>query len=508
MEDMGRAGVGPTGVSEKGSDCYTGAQGTENVGACKGGATLCQADGMSYGPCLGEVIPIVEECSTAAVDDDCNGMVNEHCGLWAKRISGTGDQYVYGVATDSAGNVLITGRATGAPDFGGGVLTTTGGFDIFIAKYDKDGQHVWSKLFGGATDDEGLAIAVDGAGNSFITGYFTGMMTIGAANVTALDLQDAYVIKLDSMGGVLGYTIMDGLGDQRGNAIAVDGAGSAVFATGTFATELNTSLGKLTAVDLLDGFVAKYQGDLMPQWQKSFGGVGNDEGSSIAIDSANNVYLTGYYDETVDFGGGVITDGGSYDVFWAKLDSSGVHVLSKGFPVAGDQTADSIGVDTAGNIYIAGEFDTGIDMGGGQVAALGGDDVFLTKFSSAGTHVFTKTYGDPGNQFSRALTVDKAGDVIVALAHEGTVDYGGGPITNVGAAGTSDIVVFKLKGTTGAHLWSRRFGNTSDQDVRCLATDGMNNIFVGGDFYGTINVGVTTISPSSSKDGFLIKLPP
>lgn len=504
---MGGAGGGALCVPDMGKACYSGPTGTQNIGACKGGATLCQPDGMSYGPCLGQVTPVIEECSTSAVDDDCNGAVNEHCGLWAVRAGTALEQRTNGVATDSAGNVVITGYMLGSADFGGGVLTSAGGYDIFVAKFDKDGKHVWSKLFGGATDDQGLAIAVDSGGHSLVTGYFTGSMAIDGVDVLAVDSQDAIVIAIEPTGAILGYLAMGGMADQRGNAITIDSADNLIV-TGTFATEIDTGMGKLTSAASLDGFLVKFDNMGTPLWHKSFGGPGDDEGYALATDAANHVYVTGYFDDTVDFGGGVISDGGSLDVFLAKFDASGNHVLSKGFPSAGDQYADSIAVDATANMYLFGDFDMAVNMGGGSIPAAGGNDLYVTKLDATGKHVFTKTYGDPGEQAARAMTVDKNGDIVFTSEHEGTVDYGGGPITNASGAGSSDVVVVKLKGTTGAHEWSRRFGNQSDQDSRCIATDGMNNIFVGGEFGGSMNFGPVTITSNSSDDAFVVKFPP
>lgn len=504
---MGGAGGGITCVPDTGKACYSGSPGTENVGVCKGGATLCQPDGMSYGPCLGEVTPIAEECSTKDIDDDCNGASDDHCGIWIHRGTGAGDQTVYGVATDSAGNVIVTGTVVNSLDFGGGPLPSAGGFDIFVTKFDPTGAHLWTKIFGGMTDDEGSGIAVDASGNSYVAGYFTGAIAVDAVNLTATDLQDALVIKLDPNGQVLATRPLGGLGNQRANAITVDSLGNVVV-TGTFDGEFNTALGVIPTVSFLDGFVIKLGNDLTEQWQKAFGGSGNDEGEALTTDSTNHIYLTGFFDETVDFGGGIIADGGSDDVFLAKLDSAGNHVLSKGFPQDGDQYGDAISVDGDGNIYLAGDFDIHLDMGGGLVDSKGDSDVYVAKFDPTGAHVYTKTFGDALGQYMRAMVVDKMGNVVFVLGHDGTVDYGGGPITNVGAVGSVDIVVAKLLGTTGDHLWSRRFGNPSDQQARCITTDGMNNIFVGGYFYGSINVGPAFISSSGGRDGFLFQLPP
>jgi hypothetical protein len=159
-------------------------------------------------------------------------------------------------------------------------------------------------------------------------------------------------------------------------------------------------------------------------------------------------------------------------------------------------------------MYVHGDFDTAINLGGGQVATAGLHDVYLTKFDAAGTHVFTKVYGDPEDQLANAMTVDKNDDIVFIVNHEGTVDYGGGPITYALNVGSSDVVVVKLKGATGAYVWSRRFGNVSDQDARAIATDATNNIFVAGEFGGTMNFGPVSITSSSSDDAYLVKFGP
>lgn len=506
MGGMGGAGGGMICVPDTGKACYSGPQGTENVGMCKGGATLCQPDGMSYGPCLGEVLPIVEACNTGSIDDDCNGQVNDHCGIWARRFGTALEQRIADIATDVAGNVYVTGVIYGSADFGGGVLTSAGGSDIFVAKFDKDGSHVWSVSLGGTLDDVASAIALDSAGGVYVTGSFMDTLTINGIVETAIDLRDALVIGIAPDGIPLGFVTMGGMGDQVGNDIAVDSDGN-IIVTGGFTTEVITGLGTLTATNLLDGFLMKFDAFGTGLWQKSFGGSGNDEGISLKTNSANDVLVTGYFDETVDFGGGEIIDGGSSDVFLAKLDAMGNHVFSKAFPAVGDQFVDSIALDAAGNIFLFGEFDMGANFGGGVIAAAGGEDLFLTKLDSTGKHVFTKTYGDSGNQYARAMAVDALGNPVFVVAHEGVVDYGGGPISNSGSAGSSDVVVVKLQ-NSGAFSWSRRFGSSTDQDVRAVTTDAMNNIYVGGEFSGAITIGPSSITAVSGDDAFLFKLPP
>jgi len=91
---------------------------------------------------------------------------------WSKRIGGIGDEIPHGVAVDGSGNVVVTGSFTSTADFGGGSLTSTGSYDIFVAKYSSTGAHQWSKRFGDTTSDTGYSVAVDGSGNIVVTGSF------------------------------------------------------------------------------------------------------------------------------------------------------------------------------------------------------------------------------------------------------------------------------------------------------------------------------------------------
>ncbi len=98
---------------------------------------------------------------------------------WSKRVTNNGDDYGYSVVTDSSGDILLTGYFSGKIDFGGGVLTSAGLFDIFVAKYSGAGTYVWSKQLGSTQDDFGYDIAVDSSGNVVVTGVFKGSVNFG-----------------------------------------------------------------------------------------------------------------------------------------------------------------------------------------------------------------------------------------------------------------------------------------------------------------------------------------
>ncbi|WP_437910490.1 SBBP repeat-containing protein [Sorangium sp. So ce327] len=112
--------------------CYSGLPGTQGVGRCTAGARTCLPDGSGYGPCTGEITPSAEGCASET-DEDCDG--TGQCSLpplWSAALGGAGADAAYGVATDAAGNLYVTGAFEGTVDFGAGPLTATGR-DGFVA---------------------------------------------------------------------------------------------------------------------------------------------------------------------------------------------------------------------------------------------------------------------------------------------------------------------------------------------------------------------------------------
>ena len=118
---------------------------------------------------------------------------------------GTGSDWAIGVAVDGSGNVYTTGYFTGTVDFGAGDVTSAGSLDVFVTKLNSSGVHQWTTTLGGTGGDAGWGVAVDASGNVYTTGYFTGTVNFGAGNVTAGGATDGFVTKLNSSGCLL-YT--------------------------------------------------------------------------------------------------------------------------------------------------------------------------------------------------------------------------------------------------------------------------------------------------------------
>jgi hypothetical protein len=472
----------------------------------------CAMDGQSYGPCLGQVTPVIEECATSA-DEDCDGVDNDHCGVWARRFGAGGDQGAEALAVDASGNVIVAGNIAGTVDFGGGSITSAGLKDAFVLKLDKSGNHLWSKVIGDATEQDSLGVAVDSAGNIVVTGYFQGTVSFNGGMPpvhTAQALEDIFVVKYDAGGNYLWSVAFPGDGSDRGIGAAFDASGD-VYVTGSFGGLTSFGVGApAVPFNLLDGFLVKISSAGVPLWVKTFGEMDDDQGIAVTTSPAGHVFVTGNFSEVVDFGGGEIKDDGGTDVFLAELTGDGSYIFAGGYGGTSDQFVHSISRDAAGNIVLAGDFYASANFGGGLITAGGMEDMWVTKLDSAGSHVWTRAFGDAAAQEHTVAAFDPAGDVIFAVSMYGTVDFGAGDFTANGAGG-SDVVIGKLKGSTGNYQWARKFGDGSDQDARGIATDSTGSVFVAGEFSGVMDLGLTPdlhLDNVSLDDIWVAKLSP
>jgi len=314
------------GVNDNG--CETNLTSINSCGTSCSNKVVCSTNNGSNPVCDSGVCKL--SCNIGY--SDCNARVGSSDGcenqddpkhIWSKRFGGSGDDFGRSVSVDSLGNVYITGYFSSSTiDFGGGALTNAGGDDIFLAKFDSNGNHLWSKRFGGSSSDYGSSVSVDSSGNVYITGYFNSS-------------------TIDFGGGVL-----------------TNAGGS-------------------------DIFLAKFDSNGNHLWSKRFGEDYSDIGSSVSVDSSGNVYITGYFNSsTIDFGGGVLTNNGNTDIFLAKFDSNGNHIWSKRFGRGGVDRGYSVSVDSSGNVYGTGYYNSSyIDFGGCPLSSVGSHDIFLIKYA-------------------------------------------------------------------------------------------------------------------------------
>lgn len=432
----------------------------------------------------------------------------------------TGEDSGYVVTTDASGNVYLTGIFEGTVDFDPGPgtvnLTSAGGHDLFVAKYSASGALVWARRFGAAGTDRGHGLAVDGAGNVYLTGFFSGTVSFGAQSLTATNGRDIFVAKLDSAGAVVWARRMGAHEDDEGQGVVVDGAGN-VYVTGRFqGQDSPADFGPFSLVSAggRDIFVTKLDSAGSFLWARRLGGTGHDDGFGIGLDGAGSVYVTGQFRGTADFDPGsgtfnLISAGGA-DIFVAKLTGAGNFVCAQRAGGTGDDFGNALTVDGAGAVYVTGGFEGTGTIGPATLTSAGSRDVFVAKLDSACNFLWARRVGGALFDNPGGIVADGAGNVFTNGRFDGTADFDPGPGTfNLISAGGSDAFVLKLDGA-GNLVWARQLGGAGDDGAYGIALDADGNVYTTGQFSGTADfdpgVGTFNLSSAGGFDTFVSKL--
>jgi CheY-like chemotaxis protein/chitodextrinase len=343
---------------------------------------------------------------------------------WVKRFGTAYSDWGMGVTTDSANNIIMTGYFYSTIDFGGGTLTSVGARDLFVAKFSANGTHVWSKRFGGSGDDYGHAVAVDASDNVVMTGGFSGTVDFGGGLLTSVGVLDVFVAKYNAGGAHLWSRRYGGAGSDIGRGVAVDSRGN-ILVTGSFYNSVSFG-GTTFSTGGVDGFVVKYTGDGNHVWSRSLGAV-SALSYAVATDSSDNVVITGAAGSDVDFGAGLLPTTTSAAIFVAKYSSAGGYVWAKRFggELYGSDSGYGLAIDGAGNIAVTGVALGAISFGGEKLYSSGSRDMVVARLNAGGDHIWSKRFKDTYSGAGLGVAYDGQGNVIAVGGFGGTVDFEG-----------------------------------------------------------------------------------
>lgn len=321
---------------------------------------------------------------------------------WARSLPGylTGTLDTDDISYAPDGTILITDIFNGTIDFdpGPGVYTMTSSTfdDMYVLKLDLDGNFIWARHFEGGYD-RGSSIKVHSSGNIFATGYYYDSIDldpgVGVQTETALGLGDSYVLKLNSFGDLIWGKSFGGTNNDRSNEIEVDDQQN-VYVSGLFKGtsdfDPGPNVASMTSEGDFDPFLLKLDANGNFQWAHNYGGSINDRKISVDLDVSGNIFVTGWFYDTLDFqpGPGVfnqIKNNVGADIFITKLTPTGG--LSWVKPISGNyfNFGTSIKCATSGDFYVCGEYDETVDFnpGGGNAmyTSIGGYDGFNLKYS-------------------------------------------------------------------------------------------------------------------------------
>ncbi len=394
---------------------------------------------------------------------------------WAKGIGGSGDDRGNVVRLDASGNIYIAGSFSETVDFDPGVgvsnLTSTGEMDLFVAKYDANGNFLWVQSDGNIYDDLVLDMAVDASGNAHITGYGE-IVSDGSERAM-------FVAKLDASGNTSWeHSFYSDNNNVGGYSLAIDATGN-VYVGGNFNGNVSfdpdpgSSVGDRTStgnLSMTDGYILKLTSGGIYDWVQQFA-VSNANASvnSIAIDVSGNIYSTGqYWNNAIDCDPGpgteYLSNSGNGDIFISKLNSSGDYVWGKSIGGGSTETGFSIAVDNLG-VYATGYFEGTVDFdpgtGTNNIASAGSRDAFIVRLDLNGEFDWAHGIGSTGDDRGNELTTDGAGNIYTVGVFEETVDFDPEAGThNLTSLGDKDVFVSKLN-NNGVFQWANSFGAAS-----------------------------------------------
>lgn len=381
---------------------------------------------------------------------------------WGFIAGSTNSDNVTDVVVDGSGNIYVTGSFIGTVDFDPSASTanlvsaaaTTS--DIFIAKYDANGNYVWAKRVGGSTgNDVGKGIALDGSGNVIISGYFFGTVdfdpSAATANLVAFGSFDACLAKYDGSGNYVWAKKLGGTSTDNGGKIAIDGSDNIYMVglfNGTADMDPSAATANITSNGAQDIFVGKYTSAGVYTWAFKLGGTTTDQASDICLDAGFNAVITGLFNGTVDFDPGASTSNlvstGGNEIFVAKYNSSGSYVWAGSM---GGTLADigmGVTTDASSKMYVTGNFTGAADFDPSaanfNLHSAGVTDVFIAVYDATGNFISAKSVGGTGGDSGNELTLNSSGDVLATGYYSGTVDFDPSASTaNLTAAGSTDV---------------------------------------------------------------------
>jgi hypothetical protein len=366
--------------------------------------------------------------------------------------TGSSGSNVLEIVTDAAGSSYVTGFFAGTITIGGTTLTSAGGNDVFVAKYDAAGVAQWAVRGGGTGDDIATAIALDASGNLGITGNYGG----GAA-------------------GTFGTTTLANAGGQ-------------------------------------DMFVAKLGNAGTWLWAQRVSGTGTELGQSLAFDSSGSLYVVGFYQSpSVALGGTSST----YSNFNSPLAASvlvryaanGSFLRGQNLTSSTSLYANALAIDASDNLYLYGDFSGSATLGSTTLSSLGGQDLFVARLTPALTYAWATSGGGIYDDFApsgRSLAVEANGNLyLTGRSYSYTVAFGNDFISNNNTNG--DAFIISLNGS-GGWRWGQRAGGTDQDRGEAVALDGKGNLYATGDFAGTADFGRFSLTSAGGSDAYVAKL--
>ncbi len=362
--------------------------------------------------------------------------------------------------------------------------------------------------------------AISGTGNDFAYDVDCNVsnesLIVGRQFSTTSSSNDIFLSTIAEAGNTLQIDVFGGSNNEYATGVVFDGNSNEAYIIGQFDGTFTAGTTTLTSSGLNDVFIMKYDYMNGVQWLKSIGGTLDDIPTDVTIDNLGNIYVSGYFEGTVDFDPGIGTSAhttnGQADGFVLKLDPMGNYLYSKTFGSPQNDYCATVATDNNGNVFLGGrywgtmDFDPG--LGVTNYTSAGGWDIFTIKLTSSGTFDFGFRIGSTGDEYVNEFAFDGT-DILATGYFEGTVDFdASGNVDNL-TAGPSGRSAFVWKfSPLFAHHWAHEFANGSDSEGTAIQVNSLGEVLAGGTFSGTIDFdpGTGTNNLTAGNESYFLHL--
>jgi gliding motility-associated-like protein len=443
---------------------------------------------------------------------------------WISTAGGSKSDKGTTVAVDGDGNTFITGYYNEQAQFG--TLNTGFSFDsskeVFVAKMDPNGVYLWVVNGLNYYDDRGLGLCLDPMGNVYVTGTCWGGLQFGPLNVynTTSYTDQVFVTKIDTGGNVIWMKnagVDENFGfpynDDHGLDLAADSQGN-IYVTGFL-----SNAGFMNTPATFDGiiidmapedtlaFVAKLSNDGVWQWVETFQGIVDHRDNGIGVDDEDNVYVTGGFKGTKDFGGTNLISDGEIDIYVVKYDPSGAFQWATQAGSTRNDRGNAIVDGHDGFMYVAGEFRDHCYFGSqllNNYGGPGGRDVFVAKLSKNGAWGWASKAGSKkGSDRANSIAANSSGNIFVTGQFSSDAKFG---VNEIDSNGDSVQVFIAGIDTLGVWRWVKQGGSSQFDRGNGITVDDDCNLYVVGYFEDTITFDALQQTPNQGKDIFTTKL--
>lgn len=426
---------------------------------------------------------------------------------WAQSAGGTYyPEEGRAIVSDQDGNVYVTGTHRNFAFFDWFPITSTGGGDIFLTKFDQQGTFQWVIRLGGSGTDKGNGLSLDGQGNIFLAGQadltagpFQGIHP-AQGGFGSRHLLDGIIAKYAPDANLQWIKAIDGTVYTIARDIAADANGNS-YTVGTFDGLCYFDLDTTATQGQDDIFITRIDAFGGIQWAKSFGGTGDEGNPHVEIAPNGDAIVAASFEGTAYFGNDSLVSYHSKDLLLVRYNSSGNVLWQRSYSGRGAQAVEGLALDASGNIVIAGHFEDTLWLGNDMLISKGYSDIFAARFDGLGNPVSAISLGSSGNESVGDLGLARGSRLVIGGSFNDHIPLGNDTIW---ASGASDAFLISID-TAWNVLWGKSTGVNDREHGLGASVDPMGNGFIAGFYTSKAIFGQDTLQTNGFEEIFFAK---